>query len=147
VLAVQIKLWDDRFAEPLLAENKDFIERSVKWSAFDVYRNLLISSRSCQVAEEVLTTRPPDKKVADAAIKAANCLVQVEFEADEVSVDVAWLRPRSWPSRLWRSPGRLEVLAHWPGEPSRVRAAVDVVPVGSRCPPGCGERPRARTSM
>jgi hypothetical protein len=41
------------------------------------------------MVEEVLIIRTPDSKVTGAALKTANCVVQVEIEADEVSIDVA----------------------------------------------------------
>jgi hypothetical protein len=95
------------------AENREFIERPVKSSAFDVYRNLPYFTAVGSSGGRSADYQPPNKKVTSAAIKAANCLIQVEIE------------------------GR-RVLAHWPGEPSRVEAAVDVVPSAHGVRPGVG---------
>lgn len=35
-LRVQMEAWEDPFAGPLSDENRDFVEKSGKWTAFDV---------------------------------------------------------------------------------------------------------------
>lgn len=88
-LSVKPSPWTDHFAEPLSPENREFIERSGKWTAFDVSQDMPYSKAIGQMVEDIITIKTPDNKVTGATFMMSTCVVQVQIEADEVSVDVA----------------------------------------------------------
>jgi hypothetical protein len=87
-LAVRASPWTDHFAEPLSVENRKFVERSGKWTAFGVSEQLPYSHLVAEQVGEVIPVKTLDNKIKGATIKTAHCAIHVEIEADEVSVDV-----------------------------------------------------------
>jgi hypothetical protein len=87
-LAVRPSAWTDPFADPLSVENREFVERSGKWTAFDVSEQVPYSHLIAEQVSEVIPVRTLDNKIKGATIKTAHCAIHVEIEADEVSVDV-----------------------------------------------------------
>lgn len=88
-LAVKDSVWIDYFTEPLSTENMEFIERSGKWTSFDVSDRAPYSSVIDQIIDEVTAIRTPDNKITGTIIKTASNAMRVEVEADEISVDIA----------------------------------------------------------
>jgi hypothetical protein len=87
-LTVKSSAWTDYFAEPTSTENREFVERSGKWTAFDVSEQLPYSLLVTEEVGEVISVRTLDNRVKGATIKTAHCAIHIEIEADEVSVDV-----------------------------------------------------------
>jgi len=87
-LAVKPSAWTDHFAEPLSVENRKFVERSGKWTAFDVSGQPPYSDLITEEVGEVIPVGTLGNKIKGVTIKTTHCTVHVEVEADEVSVDV-----------------------------------------------------------
>lgn len=79
--------WTDQFVEPLSPENREFVETSGRWSAFDVSElegyKLLIGQR---VEDVSLMTRM--SKVVGVQLTIGPVILTAEVGADELLVDL-----------------------------------------------------------
>jgi hypothetical protein len=87
-LAVRNTPWQDPFREPLTRKNHDYVEKSGKWTAFDVsskfpYDRLIGLP---VVAVEPLVT--PSGKIYGATMRTVAGAIRAEVAADELWVDV-----------------------------------------------------------
>jgi hypothetical protein len=88
-LLVELQAWLEVFAEEgLSAENREFIERSGKWTAFDVSGEPEYLSLIGAQVEQVLPIRIPDGKIVGAVIETSGGKVRAEVEADDLYVAV-----------------------------------------------------------
>lgn len=80
--------WEDPFTEPLSEENRAFVERSGKWTAFDVsteppYRELV--GHTVERVEPLLTSTG---KIRGATLFTSTGALRTEVQADDLTVDV-----------------------------------------------------------
>jgi hypothetical protein len=88
-LAVRAAAWIDHFAEPLSIENRQFVEQSGKWTAFDVSAQKPYSRLIGEQIGQVIPIRTLENKIKGVALTTRESTVRVEIEADEVTVDIA----------------------------------------------------------
>jgi hypothetical protein len=88
-LSAERSTWTDYFAEPLSPDNREYVERSGKWTAFDVSEQLPYSHLIAERLEEVIPVETPEGKLIGATIKTGHCALHVEVESDELFVDIA----------------------------------------------------------
>lgn len=88
-LVVEPSAWIDHFSEPLSAENREFVKKFGKWTAFDVSREAPYSRPIDEIVEEVTPIRTPEDKIQGVTIKTKGCMVEVYIEADSAhEIDV-----------------------------------------------------------
>jgi hypothetical protein len=88
-LAVKPAAWIAYFTEPISAKNQEFILRSGKWTGFDVSGQPPYSQLISTIVQEITPVRTPEDKIKGAIIMTSSCVVRVEVEADEMTVDIA----------------------------------------------------------
>lgn len=88
-LSVTAGTWSDPFEEPLSEENRAYVEKSGKWTVFEVSDNdplrRVIGGRVVRVDE----IKNPWQKVVGAQIRVGDTTVKVIVDSDELVVDVA----------------------------------------------------------
>jgi hypothetical protein len=87
-LRIEEGRWRDPFTEPLSRENREFIERSGKVTAFDVSGARPYDALIGRTVVDVKPTIGPLNKVTGAAIITDAGTIRVTIGADEVLVDV-----------------------------------------------------------
>jgi hypothetical protein len=88
-LSVKAAGWIDHFAEPLSIENRQFVEQSGKWTAFDVSVEEPYSRFIGERIVQVILVRALENKIKGVALATPRSTIRVEIEADELSVDIA----------------------------------------------------------
>jgi hypothetical protein len=81
--------WRDPFTEPLSSENREFVERSGKWTAFDVSGQPPYAALVGQAVLDVQPILTPGGKITGAAMTTYACTIRVVTGADDVVVTVA----------------------------------------------------------
>jgi hypothetical protein len=87
-LAIRRSRWKDPFAEPLSLENRAFVERSGKWTAFDVSNDPLYRELVGQAVSSVEPLLTQTGKVKGATLFTSGGALRSEVEADDLKVDV-----------------------------------------------------------
>jgi len=88
-LGLREAVWRDPFEEPLSTENREFIEKSGKWTAFDVSKEPQYAPLVGRAVLEVQRVVMPGGKITGAAISTSAGTVRVIIGADEVLVTVS----------------------------------------------------------
>jgi hypothetical protein len=79
--------WTDPFAEPLTPENREFVARSGKWTAFDVSSEKDYSRLIGQTLNN-LGLILGNGKVTGVSLLFGSTSIRAEVDADELSVDI-----------------------------------------------------------
>lgn len=88
-MAVKAAAWTDHFAEPLSRENREFVEKSGKWTAFDVSSQNPYSRFIGERIRQVTLIRTPENKIIGVTLATLRSTLRVEIQGDEVTVDIA----------------------------------------------------------
>lgn len=88
-LAVKAAAWTDHFAEPLSNDNREFVEQSGKWTAFDVSAQEPYLRLVGEPIQQVVPVRTPENKISGVALTTPAATLRVETQGDQVTVDIA----------------------------------------------------------
>jgi hypothetical protein len=83
-----MEAWEDPFAEPLSDENRDFVEKSGKWTAFDVSAEGAFATFIGDVLDTVEPVLAGSGKVTGIILRTGRGgVVRVGVEADDLFVN------------------------------------------------------------
>lgn len=86
-LRVRKQAWEDPFAEPLSAGNRAFVEKSGKWTAFDVSAEGSFAAFIGDVLGSVEPVAAEDGAVTGVVLRTrSGGVIRVDAEADELFV-------------------------------------------------------------
>jgi hypothetical protein len=80
--------WEDPFREPLSDENREFVARSGKWTAFDVSTEPGYDALVGTAVQEVCELRASSGILSGMVIVAESGVLRAKVDADELFVDV-----------------------------------------------------------
>lgn len=86
-LALVPTKWVDPFQEPLSAENRDFVEQSGKWTAFDAKGREPWSRAIGNRVETIAGVRNSSDKLVGAQMQFGSVVVRVIVESDDLLVE------------------------------------------------------------